>query len=35
MATYPLTLAARLYDRTAPVLQGELSVPGVDLRPVV
>ncbi|MCH7608339.1 MAG: hypothetical protein IIC94_07225 [Chloroflexi bacterium] len=35
MATYSLTLAARLYDRTAPVLQGELSVPGVDLRPIV
>ena len=35
MANYPLTLAGRMYDRTAPVLEGAVSVPGVDLRPVV
>ncbi len=33
MATYPLTLACRNYDRTGPVLRGDVSVPGVELRP--
>ena len=30
---YPLTLACRNYDRTSPILRGDVSVPGVELRP--
>ena len=33
MATYPLTLACRNYDRTGPVLRGDVTVAGVELRP--
>ena len=30
--TYPLTLACRNYDRTGPVLRGDVAVAGVELR---
>ena len=34
MDTFGLTLACRRYDRTSPVLTGEVGLPGVELRPI-